>query len=730
MKSGEAGDIALPDLLRLLLRRRRVIANFVIISLVAGVMYCLLTARKFEAVAFLTMDPEGTNSLDLNNSVSGEESNGLGFDEQLETQARILQSNSLAWTVISDLQLNNKPGFSEHSRLAFMEPHKPSANAFSEKQLTAGPNNRLLDQFKNALTVRVIPRTQGLELRFRNEDPVLAADILNRLVTAYRTRVFQTRFDDTLKSSGWLSNQLDDLKRTVDKSQSTLSNFQKTTGIFGANENDNLVLTRLDDLSKELTDAEANRILDEAQLRLAQSGNPELIGTIVPDSVLPVLRAQQADLQNQLAKSTAEFGSHYPPLMQLQNQLMEVNKSLKKETAEILERFRAKYQVSEEAEKQFRVALEHQKQLAGDMSGGLDQYGILKREVESGNELYEDLQKKQKEAGIVASLEAPTVDVVDPATVPTDPIEPKKGLALIISLGIGAASGVVFALIWSTIDPTIQSADEVFTLTALPILGFFYRCRSSKSKPVDTNADFGQRRSSKHPGLSWVQSYPTAANEIQSLISRLLVSTEINNSKIVLISSAVQGEGKTTISIHLAANLSQNGARVLLIDSARKGDGICQALGLASTGGLYGALSQSADWHDQLLISPAIPGLHILPSGRSMSNSSELLRSKQMETIVNEWRSEYAHIIFDSSPTLLAPDPLLLARWADNIILVSRLGITPRKGFRRTYELLYAANPSILGCVINAISRADGWFEFGFFSPQSSRSTAPAKVQG
>ena len=247
---------------------------------------------------------------------------------------------------------------------------------------------------------------------------MLAQEIVNHLVSAYTQRTFMTRYNDTMKASDWLSGQLAQLKSEVEESQSKLSKFQKQTGIFGTDENDNLVLSKLDDLSKELTDAEADRIVKEAKYRVAQSGNPELIGTIVPDSVLPVLRGQEADLKEQLAQANSEYGPHYPKVIQLGNQLAQVEKSLQTEIADIQERFHTDYQVSAGTEKQLRTAFDQQKQQAYDMSAGLDQYGILKREMESGNDLYEDLLKKLKEAGVVASLKAATVDVIDPATAP------------------------------------------------------------------------------------------------------------------------------------------------------------------------------------------------------------------------------------------------------------------------------------------------------------------------
>jgi polysaccharide biosynthesis transport protein len=710
-----ADELTLSDLLRLLLHRRRIIVLTSLSFLILGGLYSCLHTRRFEAVAFLTISPEGSNTVELSDSISNIDNRGLGFDEQLETQARILQSDSLAWAVITDMNLVNRPGFRQDHRFSIIGSHWPSQTN-AEAQITPKKRNRLLQQFKNALVVRTVPRTQALEIRFRSEDPSLAAGIPNRLAFAYTTRAFRTRFDDTLKASDWLSRELARLKTSVDESQSKLSKFQKTTGIFGADANNNLVLSRLDDLSKELTDAEANRILKEAQFRLAQSGNPELIGTIVPDSVLPVLRTQQADLQNQLAQASSEFGPQYPKVLQLQSQLAQVNKELEKETAEILERFRTEYGISKDAEQLVRKTFDQQKQLAGDMSGGLDQYGILKREVESGNDLYQDLQKKMKEAGVVASLRAPAVDVIDPATVPTDPVEPKAGLVLLLSLGLGLALGFVIALVAMMLDPTIQTSHEVFALTSLPILSIV-PCLPSRWAPLVKRmwSALLFPKPTDERNLD-ARSFPEILEAFRAMSTMISDLDSKSSSMVTLITSTVHHEGKTFTSVCLAESLSQQGARVLLVDADLKLGSLSRLFGLESSPGLRAVFSQSLTWRDAVARAPRDPRLHILPSGTTLGDSEPKNKKRHLSSLVDEWRAEYDHVIFDSAPTLLAAEPVRIARWADNIVLVSRLGITPRRGLQRAHQLLFAANKSILGCVMNAMSRTDMYLDFGYKS--------------
>ena len=487
---GEAGDpgssdeISLSDLVRVLRRRKRIIVASVIVVFLLGVLYCGVKTRRYEAVADLAINPEGSDALDMGDITASLGGGGLGFDEKLETQVHILKSDSLAWTVISELRLDKQPTFAGHRKFIFLGRISCRTRQTRSSRRARSAGTSCWQAFSAALTVQTIARTQAVEITFRNADPNLAREIVNHLVSAYTQRTFMTRYNDTMKASDWLSGQLAQLKSAVEESQSKLSKLQKQTGIFGTDENDNLVLSKLDDLSKELTDAEADRIVKEAKYRVAQSGNPELIGTIVPDSVLPVLRGQEADLKSQLAQANSEYGPQYPKVIQLENQLAQVEKSLQKEIADIQERFRTDYEVSAGAEKQLQAAFDQQKQQAYDMSEGLDQYGILKREVESGNDLYEDLLKKLKEAGVVASLKAATVDVIDPATLPTKPVEPNTSLVLALSILLGLGAGIACTFAAENLDNLIRSPEEVESLTGVPLFGMIPHIKGM-SPPIE-----------------------------------------------------------------------------------------------------------------------------------------------------------------------------------------------------------------------------------------------------
>ena len=722
----EAGDqgeseISLSDLIRVLRRRKHIILISVAVVLLLGALYCALKTRRYEATADLAINPEGSDALDMGDITASLGGGGLGFDQKLETQVRILKSDSLAWTVMSGLRLDREPAFAGYHKWIFWGPYIVPGAPANIEQTSPERRNQLLAGFRQTLTVQTIARTQAVEITFRSPSATLAREIVNHLVTAYTERTFMTRYNDTMKASDWLSGQLVQLKSAIEKSQSQLARLQRQTGIFGSDENDNLVLSRLNDLSKELTDAEADRIVKEAKYRIAQSGNPELLGNIVPDSVLPVLRGQQADLKTQLAQANAEYGPRYPKVIQLNDQLAEVEESLKTEIANIQERFHTDYEASAGAERELRSAFDAQKRQALNMSEGLDQYSILKREVESGNDLYEDLLKKLKEAGVVASLKAATVDVIDPATLPTRPVEPDVPLVLALSLLLGLAAGVACTFAAENLDNLIRSSEEVEILTGVPLFGMIPHIKSVMPRP--------ERGGMKNPALheeppgggssqgslvTVLRPNSQAAEGFRALRTALLLASAGTPPKTVLIASAVPGEGKTTVSMNIAVALTQRRARVLLVDADLRRGVLAERLGLAKNLGLSGALTGAGHWHDALAVVDSAPNLFVLQAGPHPPNAAELLGSVQMHGLLEEWKAEYDHVIIDSAPCLVVTDAVLVAQKTDVVLLVSRIAVTPRSGLHRASELLQFGSGHLTGIVVNDVRLAESYYGYGY----------------
>jgi polysaccharide biosynthesis transport protein len=174
-------------------------------------------------------------------------------------------------------------------------------------------------------------------------------------------RNFHVRVDGTMQVSQWLSRQMDEIRTGTTAAQQKLADFQRENNLLGTDESDNIVTDRLKQLNEELTQAEADRIVKEGRYRLARSGNPELIASVVPSTTLQVLRTQEADLQAQYAQMSAKFGNGYPKVRELQSQLAHLEAAIQTEGGNIETRLTNEYDAAAKAEAMIRDEFEQQK---------------------------------------------------------------------------------------------------------------------------------------------------------------------------------------------------------------------------------------------------------------------------------------------------------------------------------------------------------------------------------
>ena len=314
----------------------------------------------------------------------------------IDTQIRILQTDALAMQVIKTLQLDKNPKFTARGG----RPANQDA---------------LLHSFHKNLEVSRVKGTRLIEIRFRSTDPQLAADVVNSLAKEYVDQYYRSQFQISTQFSDFLANQLKELQARVEESQRKLMDYQKRNGLFGLDDKQNIVTAKLTDLNRELTAAEVDRVQKDANYQLARSGQPDLVARLEPDNLLTRLRAQQADLENQIAQASVQLGPAHPKMAELSKQLAQVRRSVDAEVAGIGQRITYEYQTAAERERMLRDALQAQKQVVDHVNASAVESDILKHEFETNRKLYEDLLQKQKEVSISASLKSSNIWIVDPA---------------------------------------------------------------------------------------------------------------------------------------------------------------------------------------------------------------------------------------------------------------------------------------------------------------------------
>jgi succinoglycan biosynthesis transport protein ExoP len=420
-------ELLLPELWRMLRVRWTLIVGCALACLLLSLFYVSLRCARYEATARIEVSPAGTNSMGLD-ELTSKMLSPSDTSIQLQSAVTFLQSNTIVLAVLQQAKMAARKDFA--GRWV-----QPSGTRVAD--LPPEVRDQLLLRFRKNLQVEIVPKTDIITVQFRAKDPKLAADVVNATISSYAERNFHSSYDSASQVSNWLSRQMDDLKLKANEAQEKLAAMQKERGLIGVDETDNIVTDKLKELDEQLTTAESDRIVKEARYRISGSGNPELIASAVPEPTLQVLRSQQAQLRVDYARLSTKFGDGYPKLAELGNEMSRVDSAINSELKNLAARYKNEYLAASDTEKMLRAKFEEQKQKAFDLNQGAAQYAILKHDVEATQDLYETLQLKLQQAGIVAGLASANIGVVEPGQVPSEPVDPRPLLDLSLGLGSG-----------------------------------------------------------------------------------------------------------------------------------------------------------------------------------------------------------------------------------------------------------------------------------------------------
>ncbi len=698
-------DSALREYLRVLIKRKWLVFSCLAIIFGVVALATMRSTRIYDAYGTIAINKTDPAILNLKDSANGGASEYYDPTD-LDTEVRILKSDLLALQVIKQLNLDKQPEFGG-------TPASPSNSldlTTDALQPDSEKTTALLAGFKGGLRVSLIPNTRIIEIHYRSPDKTLAANVVNTLITTYIEQNFKTRFESTMQASDWLSKQLVDLEMKVQTSQEKLVQYQKQHEILGIDEKQNITTSKLDELNKELTAAESDRMQKESIYRLVQSSDPDTAaaaavsagGSGGSSGLMEKMREQQADLKIQIAQLSTQFGNAYPKVVQLNTQLKEVNAQLQTEMTKVVSRVRSGYLASLQHETMLRRALDNQKQEANRLNESAIEYSLLKRDVESYRTLYEGLMEKLKEAGVTAGLRSNNIRSVDKARVPTYPSEPNVLRNLAFALALGLSTGIGLAFLLEGIDNTVRTPEQAQAISALPSLGMIPL--GSKSG-IEAAAKRLTVASSREAVELVTQSRPQSqmAESYRALRTSLLLTSLGGPPKIILITSALPQEGKTTTSINTAIVLAQKGTRVLLIDADLRRPSIHKTLGMGPKTGLSNVLTGNATLQQAVVRSNILPTLFVLTAGTPPPNPAELLASSNMKDILAELREQYDHIIVDTPPTLSVTDAVVMSTRADAVVLVIRSGQTTKQALRRSRDLLMQVNARVSGVLLNAV---------------------------
>ena len=746
-------EMTVQDLWGILSRRRGIVLGVLLLTIsVAATLFATAT-RLYKGSAEIQVQKETADALSMDTMMGPETApDAVESNVNLQTQAQILQSDSLALQVIKELNLEKSPDFRSHfNPIGWVMGLFAPAGIPDPKDvpLEEAPGRRahVISAFEAHLKVTPVSGTRLITVEYLSTNPRTAAAVVNQLVQDLVEYNFQTRHNATREASVWLRNQLNDLRKQSEDLQSKVVDLQRDSGVFAFGQTDTQgheqvftpALDQLQQATTQLEQAQAARIMKGALYQVVKDGDPELISGLAGNgmlsgasasvtgslTLLQSLRSEEAQTQAKLNELSAKFGPGYPKLAELQSNLDSTQKSIRDEAARVAGRAQNDYAVAQQIEDKDRAVFLDEKSQAESQNGKAVQYQIARQEATQSRTLYESLVGRMKEADLVAGMRSSNITLVDAARVSAKPAKPNVLIYAAGSIAGGLLFGICGALFRDATDTRIQELSEMDLPLAEALIGLLpYHDAKSEQKRVTSWASAGTVHSAasklmaSNAAVAAIEPRAAYTEALRVLCTSLMQG---NNGgpcgQVFLVTSPVSGEGKSMLSTNLAIVCAQRGKTVLLIDGDLRTPVLHRNLNLESGDGLSSLLFEGNidDVASAVQVPfPGIPGLDVLPAGPVPAYPAELLASDGMAELVRICRRHYDYIIIDGAPILPVTDSALLSRYADFTLVVARHNVTDRRSLERTCQILRSQGVREIGMVLNGV-KASGGAQFRYY---------------
>jgi capsular exopolysaccharide synthesis family protein len=696
--------LSLSDIGRILLKWKWLVLASLLIGLVLGYVYSKTRVPLYQGTATIDLNPSQTNmglSDLIQESLSSE-------DVRIPTEVARMQSNLVVFYTIKELALQHRGPFP--NAFDHMSPDT-GVEAFPPAELQG-----MIGAVRGSLTVGAVTGTDIIAIAYRDPRPQVAKDVPNTITEVYLKRNLDDHMEGTGRVTRWLASEMEGLKQQATDAQARLARYQKEHNLINAGPvggaTDSLELDRLRLNNGQVANAQANRIVSEAKLRLVESNDPDLVASVAPSGTLVTLRAELLNLNGQYSQLTTRYGPNFPRVRELHNQIEKVQSQITTEMRNVQQRIREEYNTSTHTLNLMQGQLDKQMQDAYKLNESAAQYALLRQDAESSRQLYDQLQLKLKESNLAAGLNTASVTVIDEALLPLGPVSPDVRSNVTIAAGLGLLVGVLGAFLFDSLDDTLRTTDDVEAFAGLLSIGAIphFQSQSRAGRPEDMGEEPGDRRRL----ISITAPASPTAEAYRALRSSILLSAIDNPLRTLVITSAFMSEGKSTLSANIAVMLAQRGERVLIVDADLRRSTLHLLFGLRRPAqGLTNLLSRQTD--ESVILHPVsqVPSLAYLPAGAVPPNPAELLASHRMAEMMRQWSEQYDRVIIDTAPILAVSDSLAPAARADSVLLVVRAGVTRKKALMRTREMLRRVNAHLLGAVVNDIDmRKDSYYDY------------------
>ncbi|MGB8363045.1 MAG: GumC family protein [Rhizomicrobium sp.] len=708
-----SGGFDLSGLLRTIIVRQRIIAGTALAVVTLTLIVVFNMTPLYDAKALVMLDQRQNKVVDVDAVLSG-----LATDPtSIENQLQILRSRKLMSHVVDKLHLDQqvvtiKPPSVLADLAYYVDPENwfgVSAVTQTPEQLKEARRIGIINGLLGAETVTVLGRSSAIEITFRSSDPQKAADTANAIADAYVEDQLNAKFEATQKTSQWLADRLQQLSAQMQSVDAAVQEYKAEHDITQTPTGGSILDQQIAELNGQLVNARSDLAAAQAkysQVRALQAnGRAEDVSQVFQAGMIEQLRTQQEELLRQKAQYLTIFGPRHPKMLDLESQLRDLDSKIDEEVKRVVETVANDVAVASAHVQSLQASLANLEAQSSVQSKAEIKLTELEARSTSAHQLYEAFLGKFKETQGQEGIQTPDSRIISNAIVPGAPAVPNKTRDLELAVAGGLLLGFLLALVAERLDGGVRTVQQIERLIGLPVLS---------TLPELVGVARAHRQAADRVVEKPLSSFAEAMRGLQM---GLALSNIDQRPKVILVTSSVPDEGKTTVALGLARVAAGNDQKVLLVDCDLRRPSIAKALGLAEdANALVDVLSGDAPLKERLLPDPRST-VQCLVASRIRGNPPDLLGSAAMERLLAGLKAEFDMVIIDSAPLLPVNDTKILARLVDAIAFVVRWEKTPREAVTNAVRMLVDIGAPVAGVVMTrADTKRYRYYSYGYQS--------------
>jgi len=710
----DAGEGML-DLRHLLTIFRRRLTLFIAIAMIVFALVVVVTFQltpRYSANTELIIDPRKEQVIDMNQVLSG-----LTPDTAVvESEVKIIQSRSLAAKVVDELNLTDDPEFNatlvvlkglalwKHNVSSWVgdllktllpKGKQDTPLTYEERQLIT--KDKAVSTLLDRLNVRRSGLTYVISLSFESEVPKKAAKIVNTVADKYLVDQLEAKFDATKRANEWLEERLGTLRDEVQAAERAVEIYRAKNGLLNA-KGSSLTEQQIAELTgsaiilrAELAEKQARLNTVDQQLK---SGRGEDVTAVLDSSVITDLRRQQSEAIRRQGELQSRYGARHPEILKVKSELADIQNQIQQQINRIVSSLRGEVSVARQRVASLERDINRLKKTLTSNNAALVRLRELERDAAASRTLYESFLDRFKQTSQQQSLLEADARIISRATPPTAPSFPNKQLMVLLGFVLAVGAGGAAVLVAESLDRGLHTSQDVEHLLGVPCLAslpMVDRKKNQKS-PADYVID------------KPLSSFSEALRTLRA--SLLYGGSSDGGAKIVAITSALPGEGKTSMALSLARVSAMMGAKTLVIDADIRRRMLTETAHLHPVTGLVDIIEGNASF-ESAVVADTQKGLDILPLVEHKDNLTlDLFGRPAMRTLLKNLQEKYEFVIIDTAPTLPVAETRILASLVDSVVLLVRWRKTPREIVKAALESLQRVNAPLAGVALTQVDLA------------------------